>query len=258
MKNPLALKVSNLTVNYERTPALWDISLEVPCGLLVAIVGPNGAGKSTLMKAILGLIRPLSGKIDLLGGSLKEMRKKIAYVPQRESVDWDFPITVLDLVLMGCYGRLGLFRLPGKKEKERAHHYLERVGIAHLAKRQISQLSGGQQQRAFIARSLFQESDLYFLDEPFAGIDSVSSEVILELLLKLKREGKTVFVVHHDLESVKNTFDWAVLLNLRLIGSGPIQDIFKSEMLTKAYGKDTLLFDEAVKLTRKKREGIIL
>jgi manganese/zinc/iron transport system ATP- binding protein len=252
-----ALKVSNLTVNYERTPALWDISLEIPTGLLVAIIGPNGAGKSTFMKALLGLLRPLSGTIELLGQTGKKTKKKIAYVPQRESVDWDFPITVLDLVLMGCYGRLGLFHRPGKKEKEKAMAYLEKVGISHLASRQISQLSGGQQQRAFLARSLFQQPDLFFLDEPFAGIDTTSSQVILEILLQLKNEGKTLFVVHHDLESVKEAFDWAVLLNLRLIAYGKTADVLKPEMLATAYGKDTGLFDEAVQLTRQKREGTV-
>lgn len=250
-----ALKVSNLSVNYDRTPALWDISLEIPQGKLVALVGPNGAGKSTLLKASLGLIKPLTGQVLFLGESLKHMRKKISYVPQRESVDWDFPITVFDLVLMGRYGKLGLFRWPTKKDKEIAWRSLEKVEMEGFASRQISQLSGGQQQRVFIARSLASEADLYFMDEPLAGIDIASSSVVTKLLCDLKKEGKTIFVVHHDLSSVQETYDWVILLNMHIVAHGPVSEIFTPEMLAKTYGRDDLLLDKAVQLTREKITG---
>jgi manganese/zinc/iron transport system ATP- binding protein len=250
-----ALEITNLTVNYERTSALWDISLRIPQGSLTAIIGPNGAGKSTLMKAILGLVKPTSGSFTILGEPLKKVRKRIAYVPQRESVDWNFPITVLDLVLMGCYGRLGFCRFPNKKDKLEALKALSEVGMDHLSERQINQLSGGQQQRAFIARSLFQKADLYFMDEPFAGIDIASAKVIVDLLIKLKKEGKTVLVVHHDLASVRHTYDYCILLNLHLIAAGRVEDVFTDESLQLTFGKDNILFDEAVKLDRQRRLG---
>jgi manganese/zinc/iron transport system ATP- binding protein len=250
-----ALKISNLSVNYDRTPALWDISLEVPQGRLVALIGPNGAGKSTLMKASLGLIKPLSGQVLFLGESLKRMRKKISYVPQRESVDWDFPITVFDLVLMGRYGKLGLFRWPTKKDKEIAWNCLEKVEMEGFASRQISQLSGGQQQRVFIARSLASEADLYFMDEPLAGIDVASIAVVTKLLCDLREEGKTVFVVHHDLSTVEATYDWVILLNMHMVAHGPVSEFFNAQMLAKTYGRDDLLLDKAVKLTREKITG---
>lgn len=255
MTEKWALDVLNLTVNYERTAALWDVSFQIPKGQLTAIVGPNGAGKSTLMKAAIGLIKPLSGAISLLGKPIKKIRKQIAYVPQRESVDWDFPITVLDLVLMGCYGRIGLFRFPTKYDRQLAMECLEELGIDHLAQRQISQLSGGQQQRAFIARSLFQRADLYFLDEPFAGIDTTSSKVILDLLIRLKSAGKSVFVVHHDLDSVAAHYDYAVLLNVHLVAAGKVCDIFTEKMLSLTFGKDHVLLERAVQLDQEKRMG---
>ena len=251
----LSLKISNLSVNYDRTPALWDISLEVPQGKLVALIGPNGAGKSTLLKAALGLIKPLTGQVLFLGKGLKHMRKKISYVPQRESVDWDFPITVFDLVLMGRYGRLGLFKWPTKKDKEFVWKCLEEVGMEGFASRQISQLSGGQQQRVFIARSLAAEAELYFMDEPLAGIDVASISVVTQLLHDLKEAGKTVFVVHHDLSSVVGTYDWVILLNMHMIAHGPVSEVFTPEMLAKTYGRDDLLLDKAVKLTREKNTG---
>lgn len=256
MKKAPALKISQLTVNYEKTPVLWDISLEVPEGRLVAIVGPNGAGKSTLIKTALGLITPISGKIAFFGFSLKEVRQKVAYVPQRESVDWEFPITVLELVAMGLYGKLGVFRWLSKRDKNLALSYLEKVGMEGYANRQINQLSGGQQQRVFIARALLQQADLYFMDEPFSGIDVASTQVILNLLKGLKEEGKTVFVVHHDLESVASTFDWVILLNTRLVACGEVNEVFTPEIVHHTYGKDHLLFDLAVKLTREKAKGL--
>lgn len=254
-KHHMALQAHQLTVNYGKTPVLWDITFGVPQGHLVGIVGPNGAGKSTLIKAALGLLKPISGKIEFFGLPLKEVRKRIAYVPQRQSVDWDFPITVRDLVLMGRYGRIGVLRWPRKADWAAADHYLEMVGMEPYADRQISQLSGGQQQRVFIARALLQEADLYFMDEPFAGIDLATEKVIMNILRKLKSEGKTVFVVHHDLNNVESYFDWVVLLNMHLIACGPVHDVFNAENLHATYGKSFSLFDEALKLSQNKIKG---
>jgi manganese/zinc/iron transport system ATP- binding protein len=252
-----ALEVHQLTVNYDRTPVLWDIELSIPQGCLAAICGPNGAGKSTLIKTALGLITPISGTVAFFGKTLKEVRQRVGYVPQRESVDWDFPITVLDLVLMGRYGRLGLFRRPRSADVDAARHTLERVGMSAYADRQISQLSGGQQQRVFLARALLQEADLYLMDEPFAGIDHTTERVLLEMLNELKDAGKTVVVVHHDLDTVRDRFDWAVLLNMRLVSCGPVEEAFTPDYLDTAYGKSHVLFDEAARLTQTKESGLI-
>lgn len=250
-----ALKIHQLSVNYEKTPVLWDISLEIPSGKLVAIVGPNGAGKSTLLKTALGLVKPIAGSVYFFGEILRKVRKKVAYVPQRESVDWNFPLTVSDLVLMGRYGRMGLFRRPSRKDRHAAAHYLNQVGLEPFASRQISQLSGGQQQRAFLARALIQEADLYLMDEPFAGIDITSAKTMVSILQKLRDEGKTIFVVHHDLASVPEIFDWVILLNMHLVGCGAVQEFFTPEMIQKTYGKESLLFDEAARLSQEKISG---
>lgn len=253
-KNPI-LQVSQLSVNYDKTPVLWDVNCSIPAGQLVGIIGPNGSGKTTFIKTILGLVSPISGKIHFDGKPLKSVRKQIAYVPQRESVDWDFPITARDLVLMGRYGRLGLFRWPRQADRAAADYYLETVGMASYADRQISQLSGGQQQRVFIARALCQEADIYLMDEPFSGIDVASEAAIVKVLKNLKDNGKTVFVVHHDLNTVERYFDWLIILNMRLIASGKTEDVFTPEHLNAAYGKSYALFDEALKLSQKKNSG---
>jgi manganese/zinc/iron transport system ATP- binding protein len=255
MKNPpLAVKTQDLTVNYEKTPVLWDISCEIPQGKLVAIIGPNGAGKSTFLKTLLGLIKPLSGKVLFLERPLKEVKQKIAYIPQRESVDWDFPITVFDLVLMGRFGG-HFFRRPSRQDREDVRKYLRMVGLEAFSERQISQLSGGQQQRAFLARALIQEADIYLMDEPFSGIDVASFKTIVSLLQTLRDKGKTLLVVHHDLATVNQIFDWVLLLNMRLVGVGSVEDIFRAEMIQKTYGKETSLFNEAAKLSQEKRQG---
>jgi manganese/zinc/iron transport system ATP- binding protein len=251
-----ALEVNQLTVNYDKTPVLWDISLSIPTGVLVGIIGPNGAGKSTFIKAALGIVKPMSGKVEFFGQPLRSVRQRVGYVPQRETVDWDFPVTVRDLVLMGCYGRLGLFRGPKVIDKSAADRYLDLVGMSHYADRQISQLSGGQQQRVFLARALLQEADVYFMDEPFTGIDLATETIIIQLLQELRTRGKTVFVVHHDLNTVENYFDWVVLLNLRLIAFGEKQQFFTSQYLHATYGKSYALFDEALKLSQQKQTGI--
>lgn len=255
-KESLALQVHQLSVNYDKTPVLWDITLEITSGKIIGIIGPNGAGKSTFIKTALGLLQPISGKIEFFGQPLKNVRRRIAYVPQRESVDWDFPITVLDLVLMGRYGTLGCFQRPRPSDYKAAEHCLEIVGMSGYAGRQISQLSGGQQQRVFIARALVQEADVYFMDEPFAGIDMATEVMIMDILKRLKDEGKTVFVVHHDLNTVENYFDWLIMLNMRLIACGPTVEVFNPDALNAAFGKSYALFDEALKLSKHKTKGI--
>lgn len=252
----LALQVHQLTVNYEKTPVLWDISLEIPYGQIVGIIGPNGAGKSTFIKTALGLIQPISGKIEFFGQPLAACRRRVAYVPQRESVDWDFPITVRDLVMMGRYGMLGLCRWPRKADVAAVDHCLELMGMTAYATRQINQLSGGQQQRAFIARALVQEADIYFMDEPFAGIDMATETVIMRTLRQLQAKGKTIFIVHHDLNTIESYFDWIIMLNMRLVACGPAVEAFNADTLNLAYGKSYALFDEALKLSQSKTTGI--
>lgn len=250
------LEVHQLMVNYDKTPVLWDISLTIPPGLLVGIIGPNGAGKSTLIKAVLGLIKPLSGRVEFFGKQLKQVRQRVAYVPQRESVDWDFPVTVRDLVVMGRYGRLGLFHRPREADWIATDHYLNLVGMSSYAHRQISQLSGGQQQRVFLARALLQEAEIYFMDEPFTGVDIATETIIVQILQQLRAQGKTVFVVHHDLNTVDSYFDWVILLNMRLVAYGPTSAFFTPYYLNATYGKNYALFDEALKLSQQKQAGI--
>ena len=251
-----ALQAHHLSVNYDKTPVLWDISLEVPAGKIVGIIRPNGAGKSTFIKTALGLIQPISGKIEFFGQPLSVCRRRIAYVPQRESVDWDFPILVRDLVLMGRYGTLGLFRWPRKADMAAVDHYLELMGMSAYADRQISQLSGGQQQRAFIARALVQEADVYFMDEPFAGVDMATETAIMNILHQLKEKGKTVFVVHHDLNTVESYFDWLIMLNMRLIACGNVSEVFNPDTLNMTYGKSYAILDEALKLSQHRTQGM--
>lgn len=229
------INVEDMTVAYGTKPVLWDIDLEIPKSVLLAIVGPNGAGKSTLIKAMLDLIKPISGNVLFNGESYKAHRKHIGYVPQSESVDWDFPANVLDVVLMGRYGELGWFKRPGKKDRELALDALEKVGMKDFVNRQISQLSGGQQQRIFLARALVQDADIYFMDEPFKGVDAKTEGAIVELLKELKNRGKTLIVVHHDLQTVEEYFDWVVLLNRQIIESGPVEEVFTDENLNKTY-----------------------
>ena len=250
------MNVTQLSVSYDQISALWDISLEIPSGKIVAIVGPNGAGKSTFLKASMGLLPFLSGKVLFFGKALEKVRNRIAYIPQRESVDWDFPITCLELVLMGSYGRLGLFKRPRQADRQAAMNFLEIVGMEGYVHRQISQLSGGQQQRVFLARALMQDADLYLMDEPFAGIDMGTEKLLVKVMRQLKSKGKSIFVVHHDLNTVESYFDWVILLNIRLIASGPTSEVFTPAHLNAAYGKSYALFDEALKLSQKKESGL--
>jgi manganese/zinc/iron transport system ATP- binding protein len=249
VENPI-LEVHDLTVSYDQNPVLWNVDLSLPTGQLVGILGPNGAGKSTLIKAIMGLIPPTSGYVKLFDKPLNDVRARISYVPQRESVDWNFPASVLDVVLMGTYGKLGLFRRPGKKEKEIAMKSLEQVGMSGFVDRQISELSGGQQQRVFIARALAQQADLYLMDEPFAGVDMATETAIFQLLKEMTAAGKTVIVVHHDIHSAMNFFDWLIMLNLHLVASGPKELVMNEEMLRKTYGGKLNLLTRVTDLIR--------
>jgi manganese/zinc/iron transport system ATP- binding protein len=233
---PLAIEVNDLTVAYREQPVLWDIDLAVPSGVLMAIVGPNGAGKTTLIRAILGLLTPAAGHVLVHGRPYTEQRRLVGYVPQRGSVDWDFPTSALDVVMMGRYGALGWLRRPGHRERELAMGALEKVGMAALAGRQISQLSGGQQQRVFLARALAQDARVYLMDEPFQGVDARTERAIVTLLQELRAQGRTVVVVHHDLATVREYFDWVMLLNVRRIAAGPVDEAFTEEHVRTAYG----------------------
>ncbi len=239
------LSVHDLTVAYHRKPVLWDVDFDLPEGKLVGLIGPNGAGKSTLLKAIVGLIPAASGRVTIYGKPYRQQRHLVAYVPQRESVDWEFPVSVLDVVAMGCYGRIGWFKPVRRVHKQAARAALEQVGMQELAGRQISQLSGGQQQRVFLARALAQGARLYLMDEPFAGVDAASEKAIVEILHMLRRSGETVLVVHHDLQTVREYFDYVLLLNMRVVAQGATEAVFTVENLRKTYGGRLTLLEEA-------------
>ena len=241
----IPLSIHDLTVAYQRKPVIWDIDLDIPKGKLVAIIGPNGAGKSTLIKACLDLIPKISGEISFYGKPYSKRRERVGYVPQRQSVDWDFPINVLDVVTMGLYGKIGWIRPVRKKHREIAMESLKKVGMEELAKRQINQLSGGQQQRVFIARALAQDSELYFMDEPFLGVDVATEQALVKCLKQLQSQSKTTVAVHHDLGTVPDYFDWVILLNMRVVASGPMHEVFTPENLKKTYGGKLSLLAEA-------------
>lgn len=236
-----AIKIFDLTVSYDLKPVLWDIDLEIPLGALVAVVGPNGAGKSTLIQAILGLVKRVSGEVSFLGKPYQSVQKRIAYVPQRGSVDWDFPTTVEDVVLMGRYGHIGWIKRPTKKDREKVVDALKKVDMLEFKHRQISELSGGQQQRVFLARALVQEADIYLMDEPFVGVDAKTEKAIVLLLKELKDDNKTVLVVHHDLQTVKEYFDYVTLLNRKVIAFGRVEDVFTDELVKKTYQAHSLI-----------------
>ncbi|MEX0865878.1 MAG: ABC transporter ATP-binding protein [Pirellulales bacterium] len=245
-----------MTVAYHRKPVLWDIELDLPEGQLVGVIGPNGAGKSTLIKAVMDLVPKASGRVMVYGKPYRKNRHRVGYVPQRESVDWDFPVSVLDVVTMGCYGRIGWFLPVAAKYKRAALEALDRVGIAELAPRQISQLSGGQQQRTFLARALVQQADLYLMDEPFAGVDAATEKAIVRILQDLRAAGKTVVIVHHDLQTVREYFDHVVLLNMRIVAHGPTADVFTTANLQKTYGGKLTLLDEATEAMRRQERAL--
>jgi manganese/zinc/iron transport system ATP- binding protein len=242
-----AVEVHDLTVAYRTQPVLWDVDFRLPEGKLIAIVGPNGAGKSTLLKAILDLVQPITGRIEVFGAPYRQRRSWVGYVPQRESVDWDFPTTALDVVTMGLYGHVGWLRRISRRHRERALECLEHVGMRELAGRQISQLSGGQQQRVFLARALAQDARLYLMDEPFAGVDVTTERAILGLLDELRNDGRTVVAVHHDIQTVAEYFDHVVLLNMRLIAEGPVATTFTDENLQQTYGGRLTILSRAAR-----------
>lgn len=241
----IALHVEDLTVAYRNAPVLWDIDVDVPPGVMCAIVGPNGAGKSTLLKTALGLVQPVAGHVRIFGLPHAQARARVGYVPQRATVDWDFPATARDVVEMGLYGRLGWFRRPGRAERAATLEALAAVEMADYADRPITDLSGGQQQRVFIARALVQQPDLYVLDEPMAGVDAVTEAAIVALLQRLRDAGRTVIVVHHDLQTVQRYFDWLVMLNVRVIAQGRVADVYTAENLRRTYGGRAALIGEA-------------
>jgi len=231
----IAISIKDLTVSYEDKKILSNINMEIPKGKLIGIIGPNGGGKSTFIKGILNIVKKNSGIVKFQGEDYRKYLKKIAYIPQRDTVDWDFPTTVLDVVIMGSYGRLGLFKSPGKKEKEKAIKNLKKLNIEKYFDRQISQLSGGEKQRVFIARALMQEAEIYFMDEPFQGVDIKTEKEIIEILKKLKKMGKTVLVVHHNLEKVKDYFDYLIMINRKIVAIGETEDIFIEKNINKTF-----------------------
>ena len=255
MMNPPALELHDLTVSYAKKPVLYGVDVQVPQGALVGIIGPNGAGKSTMIRAIMGLTPASSGWVQIFGESFEKNRHRVGYVPQREQVDWDFPVNVMDVVLMGRYGRRGWLRRVTKEDKKIAEESLDKVGMLPFRNRQIANLSGGQQQRVFLARALAQQSDLYLMDEPFAGVDATTERAIVTLLQDLQSQGKTILVVHHDLTTAKEYFDHLLLLNMRLVAFGKTQDIFTVDQLQKTYGgRLTILSDVAAKIAKEEGE----
>lgn len=229
------IDVKNLSVSYSGKRAINNVSFSLESGKLIGIIGPNGAGKSTLVKGMLDLVPKDSGKVQIYGQSLDSMRQEIAYIPQRAEIDWDFPILVRDTVLLGTYPKLGLFKRPGDKEKKRAMEALTKVGMEDFADKQIGQLSGGQQQRVFVARSLAQDAEIFFMDEPFVGVDINSEEIIIKVLKELRNQGKTIFVIHHDLTKVEDYFDDVILINKELMGAAPVEEIVTPELMEKTF-----------------------
>ncbi|MGR3972994.1 MAG: metal ABC transporter ATP-binding protein [Candidatus Rhabdochlamydia sp.] len=251
-----SIEISELRVNYHKTAVLWNISCLLPQGAIIGIIGPNGAGKSTLLKAMLGVITPVHGTIRFLNEPLHKVRQKIAYIPQKSSIDWDFPITAYELVLMGRYPVMNFLKRPSAYDHECVKKALCAVEMEEFSKRPINQLSGGQQQRLFVARALAQEASIFLLDEPFAGIDLSTEKALLLLFTKLKNEGKTVVIVHHDLATAHQVFDWVVMLNTCLIAYGPTHEVLNSSNLMKTYGRGAHLLEEAVFLSRKHTSGL--
>jgi manganese/zinc/iron transport system ATP- binding protein len=244
-----------MTVAYHRKPVLWDVDFDATPGSLIAVVGPNGAGKSTFIKACLGLVPLASGLVRFWGQPYSAVRPRVGYVPQRESVDWDFPVSALDVAAMGRYAKIGWCRSVSRAHRDAALAALDRVGVADLAARQISQLSGGQQQRVFLARALAQEADLYFMDEPFAGVDAATERAIVELLRELQRTGKSCICVHHDLPTVPEYFDQVLLMNMRVVAAGPVSDVFTQDNLHRTYGGRLTLLAEASEAVARAEQG---
>jgi len=250
-----AIQIHDMTIAYQKKPVLWDVDLDIPEGVLVGIIGPNGAGKSTMIKAVMNLVPKASGWVKVFDRPYEKMRSAIGYVPQRESVDWDFPINALDVVLMGRYGHIGWIRRPSAEDRDIASEALEKVGMLEFGQRQISQLSGGQQQRVFLARALAQDARIYMMDEPFAGVDASTEKAIIDLLIELRRQGKTILVVHHDLQTVTDYFDWVIMLNMRVVTYGRTNEVFTDENLQKTYGGRLTVLSQAAQAMADQRRG---
>ena len=231
-----SVETHNLTVIYDKKPAIWNIDFTLPAGKIIGIMGPNGSGKSTLLKAIMDIVEPNMGYVKLMDKPLDDVRDKVSYVPQRLSVDWDFPASVYDVVAMGRYAKRGMFKKLSSEDKKRIDESLEMVNMSAFQNRQISQLSGGQQQRVFLARALAQDADIYLMDEPFVGVDAATEQAIITLLKNMRDQGKTLLVVHHDLHTAQDYFEHMVLLNTRLVAEGPTEEIFNDKILTETYG----------------------
>lgn len=249
----IAVEVHDLTVVYNRKPALWDIDFQLPKGKLIGVIGPNGSGKSTLIKAIMEIVEKSSGWAKVFNQDIDKVRHKVSYVPQRESVDWDFPTNVMDVVLMGRYGRKNIWKRTSKEDKQIAIESLKKVGMLEFQDRQISELSGGQQQRVFMARALAEQAELYLMDEPFAGVDAATENSIFEVFQEIRNSGNTMLVIHHDLQSAAKFFDWIVLLNTRLVAVGPIDEVFTEENMNEAYGGQLSVLDQVHDILRRKQ-----
>lgn len=231
-----SVETHNLTVIYDKKPAIWNIDFTLPTGKIIGIMGPNGSGKSTLLKAIMGIVEPNIGYTKIFDQELDDVRQRVSYVPQRQSVDWDFPASVYDVVAMGRFANKGLFKRLNSEDHDIIKQSLEKVNMLAFSKRQISQLSGGQQQRVFLARALAQKADIYLMDEPFVGVDASTEQAIINLLKSMRDEGKTLLVVHHDLHTAQDYFEHMVLLNSRLVAEGKTEDVFNQQTLTETYG----------------------
>ncbi len=251
------LQIKDLTVAYQNNVVLQNVNLSIPSGNLVGIIGPNGAGKSTLLNAIMHLIPKIEGEVKIKGESLKTIRKQVAFIPQRDSVDWNFPISVLDLVLMGRYAKLPWYKKITDLDKQQALNCLEKVNMLNFADKHISELSGGEKQRIFIARALAQEAEVYFFDEPLVGIDATSEKEIMEILNQMKMEGKSIFVVHHDLQSSVEYFDWVIFINRKIVASGPISSVFSLQNLQNTYGEAFSVLSKINQLVNKSQNLIM-
>lgn len=256
MKTTNVITIKNVTVTYDKTPVLWDIDLSLPLGKMIAIIGPNGAGKSTLFQAILDFVKPITGEIRCFDLPYADVRRRIAYIPQRSSIDWNFPTTVLEVAAMGRYRKFQWFPWTQKTDIEAARQVLSMLGLDSCKDRQINQLSGGQKQRLFLARALLQEAELYLLDEPFSGVDATTEGMMMEVFTSLQNAGKTVCIIHHDLHSVEKYFDYTVILNTRLVASGPTVEVFNFDNIQKAFGSRSTLLEEAFRLSQEKQRGV--
>lgn len=249
------IEVIDLNATYGKKPVLWNVSLTIPHGEMVGVIGPNGAGKSTLIKTIAGLNKPLSGSVKVGGRPITKSQETIAYVSQRNDVDWEFPITVHEVAMMGAMSRKRWWQRPDKQDKIEVDEVLDRFGLLLLANRQISELSGGQQRRLFVARAILQQGDVYLFDEPFAGIDMTTQKHLLDCFNELTQKGKSVVIVHHDLTQVKTIFSHLIMLNIQLIASGPTKEVFNYENFAKTFGDQAIILQEALALTKARKEG---